>query len=185
MTSRVNANADLLWYYGTGAETMQGDMGLHSSLGSQLQAMQEGRVSSHGVNIGEIEDAAIGRCQYATKAQNIERRLAQLTRRQNEILEAHFKGRGLPYGITSAAVYCEHARVMCGTKRRPTSEKLREELMARKTAKHRDVEGLDWEAKRLVKDLLDVYAGLEIEAAQPIQDVKQGWERTAREVGRV
>lgn len=184
-TSRVNANADLLWFYSVGAETAEGDMGLRSSLGSQLQAMQEGRVSSHGVNISEIEDNAIERCKHATRYENIVRRLRQLSRRQNEQLEAHFKGRGLPYGISSVAVYCEHARVMCGTRKRPATEKLREELMKRKTAKHRDVEGLDWEAKRLVKDLLDVYASTEIERAVPIQDVRQGRERTNREAGRV
>ena len=181
MTSRVNANADLLWYYGT----MQGDMGLSSRFGSQLQAADEGRNTSHGVNIGEIEDAMIKRCKHATRMKNIELRLAQLSRRQNLILEAHFKGRGLPFGISSAAIYCEHARVMCVTNGRPPSEKLREKLMSCKTAEHRDVKGLTWEVNRLIEDTLDEYASHEVDEAKPIQDARQGWERTAREVGKV
>lgn len=181
--SRVSAEADLRWYYGSGPDSWQGDAGLRSNFGSQLQAAYEGRTTSHGVDISEIEDRAIERCSHAAKATDIEARLRCLTRAQVGRLEAHFKGRSLPYEISAAAVFCEHAKTICASKKRPPIERLRAALMALRVSTHRDVQGLVFESELMVSDLLRCYSETSITPTRRIQDARQSRDRTSREVG--
>lgn len=112
------------------------------------------------------EDHMIERCAAAPRAANVEARLRALPNRTIMVLFEHVTGNGLPFGISSAAVYTDQARAMCGTSRAPKLDALREVLMVLGVATHADAKALTWEAELLVKDSYAAFVAAEIEPAK-------------------
>jgi hypothetical protein len=170
---QVNAEVDLRWYWSSGPETWAGDAGLHSPTGGQLSALEAGLVRASYTDLSKIEDDQIRRATYVARARDIELRLSQLSARAVALLKADITGRGLPFSVSSAAVYTEQAKVMCATDRRPAHEKLREALMACKRADHPKVKALVFEVQLALQDARDAYEGTRIKRTRRLPDVHE------------
>lgn len=164
---RPVAEADLTWYWGVGPDSWAGDAGLRSNLGAQLEAIAAGINAVPTPDSNASEDAMIDRMLFAARATDIEARLRLLSAADVLVLRVHFTGRGLTFGISSAAVFTEQAKAMCG--KLPAIEELRAELMKLKNAKHPTVTTLERETVRLVREATDRYDSTEIKPTRRMQ----------------
>lgn len=120
----MRADAELPWYFGSGASTWAGDAGLRSPMGGQLSAarqvkrvhvdnppwMTKGH-QPHVVDASGAEDEMINRMGAAWMARQIATKLAALTRTQAEALELHYDSKTtLPYDVDACAVLLGSAR---------------------------------------------------------------------------
>lgn len=104
------AEADLRWYYGNGASTAAGDMGLRSSLGSQLEAMHAGISASPTVDLDSIERKMAGGVDAAARMRIIERALSPLTALYQTVLRMAFSEREMRPGVSHVVVVTSEAR---------------------------------------------------------------------------
>lgn len=113
----MNTASDLSWYFGSGAQTWQGDAGLRSPFGGQLErAARREAYGHHVVDASQAEEQMIDRLGAAWLARLVEARLAVLTAEQRDVLSLHYAGRRfgdvstppsagtLPFGISRAAI---------------------------------------------------------------------------------
>lgn len=105
---RTTADVDLPWFFGTGPQTAQGDAGLRSPLGPQLDALRSGVQREHtAADASRSEDEAIGRLGVAERYATIEARLRMVPTSDAEVLRVHYSERPLPYAISAAATIVE------------------------------------------------------------------------------
>lgn len=159
----VNCVSDLTWYWGIGAESWASEAGLKSSFGAQLQRVAEGVAFAVDMGLGVMESRAIDRCRAAARATDIETRLRALDGRAGLVLHAHITGHGLPFGISSAAVFTDEARRMCSTRVAPREDVLREALMVLRLPGQESVVRLINESEALVKAAVRAYEDTVIE----------------------
>lgn len=120
----MRADADLPWYFGSGASTWAGDAGLRSPMGGQLEAarqvkrvdvewppwMTKGQ-QPHAVDVSAAEDRMLESTAAAFRARRIALRLACLSRIQYLALTLHYDETcSLPFGIDASAVLLASAR---------------------------------------------------------------------------
>lgn len=99
----MRADADLPWYWGTGASTADGDAGLRSVLGGQLAILAAGIIGPRQVDASQAEDAMLDRIGLGQRVRRIEARLRLLRPLHVVALHLHYSGRTLPYGVDAAA----------------------------------------------------------------------------------
>lgn len=101
----MRADADLPWYWGTGASTAAGDAGLRSPLGGQLEVLKAGIIGPRQVDASHAEESTIDRVGMGKRMRRIEACLrAMESPRLVEVLRRHYSGRSLPFGLSPAAV---------------------------------------------------------------------------------
>jgi hypothetical protein len=120
----MRADADLPWYFGSGASTWAGDAGLRSSLGGQLEAARQFKAPDvtnapwmakgsqpHVVDASRAEDDMHQRMGAAWFVRRVRTRLACLTSVQAQALALHYDEKtSLPYSIDASAVLLASAR---------------------------------------------------------------------------
>lgn len=120
----MRADAELPWYFGSGASTWAGDAGLRSPIGGQLAAASQVKqhrvenppwmakgVQAFVVDASKAEDEMLARTTAALIARRIATRLACLTRVQVQALELHYdESKSLPFGIDASAILLVAAR---------------------------------------------------------------------------
>lgn len=148
------ANDDLPWLWGSGASTAEGDCGLRSPLGGQLERVKSGVVGDFRRDADD-DDARI---RTATRMKAIEKRLKRLSGEVTTHLWAHFSQRPMPYGISGAAIFTRAAASLTGSSP-PAPEELRAKL---RTMNGRDdrVVGLENQTNELVNEAVNAYDGL-------------------------
>lgn len=152
---------DLPWYWGTGSSTAQGDTGLRSSLGGQLDALRAGVVSEHAVDSSQAEGDMIRRLSAAHRAEEIHRRLRTLPGEVALVLRLHYGTRSLAAGVSGAALLCPAAAAMCGggtVSREGLTEAIRVSLRARDNA----WVALTAEALTMVREAVEAYERAEV-----------------------
>ena len=134
---RVAADADLPWYWGTGAATAVGDSGLRSSLGYQLDSMRAGVEINRTVDSSRSEGDMLSRLGAAERMRAVRGRLQAMDDRTLAVLWCHYGTRPLAFGLSGAAVLSPTAQAMivCADTAR---EGLSSELRRRFTAGDRD-----------------------------------------------
>lgn len=104
------AEADLRWYYGNGASTAAGDMGLRSSLGSQLEAMHAGISANPTVDVDSIERKMAHGVDAAARMRVIARAIGRLTETYQRVLRQAFSEREMRPGVSHVVVLTSEAR---------------------------------------------------------------------------
>lgn len=104
------AEADLRWYFGNGASTAAGDMGLRSSLGSQLEAMHAGIFANPVVNVDAIEMRMARGVDAVGKARLIAHALGATTPTYQAVLHHAYGGKEMRPGVTHVVRMTAEAR---------------------------------------------------------------------------
>lgn len=109
--SRSHAEAELRWYFGTGASTAVGDMGLKSAMGAQLDATREQRVgTTRSVNPDRAERQMARAARAVSVCRNVERALARLSPVQQTVLLYAFGAKDAAPGTSRVVVLTGPAR---------------------------------------------------------------------------
>lgn len=113
------ADVDLPWFWGFAAKTWQGEAGLRSPLGGQLDAVRSGVHLEHGsADSWHAIEQAHRRVSAVKHARAIEARLARLTAVQVQALRLHYDPKAtLPFEVDAAAVLLAASRVLVGAGR--------------------------------------------------------------------
>lgn len=104
------AEADLRWYFGQGASTAAGDMGLRSSLGSQLEAMHAGIFANPVVNVDAIEMRMARGVDAVGRMRLVEQALGGLSPIYQKAIRLAFGGRDMRPGVSSVVRLTAEAR---------------------------------------------------------------------------
>lgn len=113
------ADVDLPWFWGFGPKNWQGEAGLRSPLGAQLDAVRSGVHLEHGAaDSWRAIEAADRRVSAVRHARAIEARLARLTAVQVQALRLHYDDHAtLPFEVDACAVLLAASRVLVGSGR--------------------------------------------------------------------
>lgn len=164
MRLRASAEADLRWYWGTGASTWAGDAGLRSPLGGQLEVLRAGMVSqSQAVDASQAEDLMHNRMGAAARAREIELRLRSIPAELARLLRRHFTERALPYDISPTANRTPTAKRLCPSGR---VEQLRSAI---RSADQATLAALISESERSVRAAVLAYEATEVHDERRLQ----------------
>lgn len=96
------ADSHLPWYFGTGPSTAQGDSGLRSSLGGQLEVLRSGAVPTPSINTSRIEEDMINRLSTGHLLAEVSARLRIVGDQHERVLRLHYSQPSPCYGLSAS-----------------------------------------------------------------------------------
>lgn len=161
------ADVELPWYWGFAAKTAQGDAGLRSPLGAQLEAVRSGVHLEHCVDSSRAEDSMLRSLGGASLGRTVARRLAVQRPLHVSALRLHYDPRvSLPYGVDGCATLLTACRVLCAPDGPPTHAAARKALLATSPARR---EAIASQAADLVAIARLAYDSTEVQEERGVQ----------------